>query len=299
MAIHLLSCGTCKRQFDVTSLRLGDEIRCVCGTVLNVGHPRVVETRGTACGHCGSRVANGDTDCSSCHTKLSAQDKVEAQICPSCDARRLDDSGHCEGCGSTLHPSALPPVPRDGRCPRCDGDLCVHLGREAAVIECTGCGGIWAQRDALDHLIGGASAPSDQSPSRATIGAHAEEPEDSPSEDRLPCLTCGVEMKRFYFRHAGLTSNIVLDACRRHGVWFDHDELRRSVEFAMDPGAGFNPESAFLAAHPGALEPIVTRKSALREAVEEGCAEGVVELLFDGVHSAGSAVGWAILSLLE
>ena len=44
MGVHLLSCETCKRQLDVTALRHGDEVCCVCDAVLTVAHPNKVES---------------------------------------------------------------------------------------------------------------------------------------------------------------------------------------------------------------------------------------------------------------
>ena len=56
MGIHILSCTGCMRQLDVTALRLGDEICCVCDAVLTVGHPGPPDGGASVKGSHGPRV---------------------------------------------------------------------------------------------------------------------------------------------------------------------------------------------------------------------------------------------------
>lgn len=49
----------------------------------------------------------------------------------------------------------------------------------------------------------------------------------------VPCPDCGDLMNRNNFARA---SGVIVDMCKRHGVWFDADELPRIVEFIKKGG---------------------------------------------------------------
>lgn len=232
--IQLLSCDHCRRQLDVTNLEVGDEVQCVCDRVLVVGPPKEVTVRGHACGHCGGTISAADEDCSYCGAHLSPADRVETTICPVCATRLPNDSAHCKACGVELRAAAIPPIPRDGKCPRCDGKLRVHLTERAELIECSdGCGGIWCSRETFERLqrdsrraaaTGASDAPAEEI--KTSLGAPA-----GAKRQYVPCPTCGDLMQRRMFRHEGRGSGIVLDVCRDHGVWFDADELQSALAF--------------------------------------------------------------------
>ncbi|MEE2941082.1 MAG: hypothetical protein VX460_11895 [Planctomycetota bacterium] len=240
--IHLLSCGACRRQLDVTNLGLGDEVQCVCGEVLVVGVPKEVTIRGLSCGQCGGVVSAEDEDCSYCGAHLSLADRLETTLCPLCAERLPNDSMHCKACGVELRVSAVPALPREGACPRCDdGRLRVHLLPNAEVVECSdGCGGLWCTRETFERLqkdarhaaaTGAATTPTEEV--RTSLGAP-----DGAKRQYVPCLTCGELMQRRMFRHDGRGSGIVLDVCRDHGVWFDAEELSSALAFVRSSVRG-------------------------------------------------------------
>lgn len=245
--IHLLSCGQCKRQLDVTALELGDEVQCVCDALHVVGEPKLVQIRGLACGRCGGTLAEGDTSCSYCRAALAPAEREVTTLCPVCATRLPDGSAHCMKCGVSLRAAAVPALPRGGECPRCRGDLRVHLLPDAEVIECGdegGCGGIWCTRETFERLMQNVR----QAVHRGEVGA----PQDSEKVESIgvpsgaarayvPCLTCGDLMQRRQYRFQGKPSRIVIDVCRNHGVWFDRDELPGVLAFirsCMTDGAG-------------------------------------------------------------
>ena len=49
----------------------------------------------------------------------------------------------------------------------------------------------------------------------------------------VPCPQCSQLMNRVNFAHY---SGVIIDVCRKHGVWFDRDELSRIVEFIRSGG---------------------------------------------------------------
>ncbi len=232
--IHLLSCSKCRRQLDVTRLEVGDEVQCVCDTVLIVGPPKEVTVRGTACGHCGGVIGSDDPDCMYCGAALSAADRQATTLCPVCAVRLPNDSRHCNGCGVELRASALPPLPRDGACPRCDGQLRVHLLPEAEVIECGGeCGGLWCSREAFERMQSNArhAATTGQVVAPEAVFQRSMGAPPSAKRQYVPCLCCSDLMQRRMFRYENRPSGVVLDVCKDHGVWFDKGELESTLSF--------------------------------------------------------------------
>jgi Zn-finger nucleic acid-binding protein len=49
----------------------------------------------------------------------------------------------------------------------------------------------------------------------------------------LKCPACGDLMNRTNYAHE---SGVIINTCRKHGVWFDHDGLRRVIEFIRNGG---------------------------------------------------------------
>lgn len=50
----------------------------------------------------------------------------------------------------------------------------------------------------------------------------------------IPCLTCGELMQRRQYTHSGRSSGTIIDLCRGHGVWLDHEEIERILEFVAN-----------------------------------------------------------------
>jgi Zn-finger nucleic acid-binding protein len=74
-------------------------------------------------------------------------------------------------------------------------------------------------------------------PVPATAGA-------TPRPERYwPCPDCGGLMNRQNFARV---SGVVLDVCRGHGVWFNHGELTRIVEFIRGGGLARGRERELL-----------------------------------------------------
>ena len=54
----------------------------------------------------------------------------------------------------------------------------------------------------------------------------------------IPCLDCGELMQRRQYRHRGRSTGVVVDVCRRHGIWLDARELERVVAAIRAAGSG-------------------------------------------------------------
>src|SRR2546421_881237 len=111
-------------------------------------------------------------------------------------------------------------------CPRCDVPLQRAEVLNAAVYECQECGGVWIDVDAFAAICAD-SARRDVFLLREPGANESRRPFDS---GHLPCAACGRAMRRF--KYVG-TSTIELDICDDHGIWLDHAELRRVVEFVQ------------------------------------------------------------------
>lgn len=98
--------------------------------------------------------------------------------------------------------------------------------------ECPKCEGLWVETAALEQLC------TERERQAAVLGMAQTTtgPAGGAIEGSvryLPCPECRKLMNRVNF--AGY-SNVVVDVCKRHGTWFDRDELRRVVEFIRSGG---------------------------------------------------------------
>lgn len=108
-----------------------------------------------------------------------------------------------------------------GRCPRCeDAPLRPRRAGRIAVGLCAGCRGLWLDGVGLLDLL----MASDVDLERLE-NADSGEPQDGPVV-AIPCPRCGVDMNR----EVG-GSDIAIDICRSHGIWFDRGELQAMLGY--------------------------------------------------------------------
>lgn len=236
--MNLLSCDSCKRQLNVASLQPGEKVRCACSQLLTVGVARDVQVRGLFCSRCGGTVTPRDEACSYCSAALSSQDRQESLLCPGCFCRLPDDSHHCKACGIRLRATALQPLPLDGACPACQGELRHWVDDDWELVECGHCGGMWIPHEVFDVLRHRAARDLDMPPnlggkpdSALTVDESRDPGHPLARKPYLPCLTCGQLMLRRQFKLGTHNSFIVLDVCHKHGTWFDRDELHDVLAF--------------------------------------------------------------------
>lgn len=139
-------------------------------------------------------------------------------------------------CGASLKDVALPS--QDIACPDCagarleerrEGDLILHL--------CPDCAGVWmgggmiAKLEKIYEHIGEAGGAADPQ-------AHQEKLRQGIVDKGLnagyrSCPICGLMMARRRYRKI---SNVIIDECIGHGLWFDADELEQVVQFLESGG---------------------------------------------------------------
>jgi Zn-finger nucleic acid-binding protein len=99
----------------------------------------------------------------------------------------------------------------------------------AGVHECAGCGGLWLDAETFQRVC-------EEREEQAAVMAAPPGAREAVAPETVryvPCPACGDLMARVNFQRI---SGVVLDQCRRHGTWFDRDELRRVVEFIRAGG---------------------------------------------------------------
>lgn len=278
---RLAACTDCGRQFDVSAApRLarvgpGDSFDCSCGATVTVPTGRPSDAAVVSCASCGAPRQGQATSCGFCGSDFTLRERDLDAICPRCLARVSRHGRFCHHC-------ALPiTAPRDDGattahdCPACsapaghgDGGGRPMVSRRVAddfelcFFECGRCAGIWLDKEVFAVLVrqakgGRASLLGPEvgatPPSGASGGGLG-----GPVAYR-PCAVCTKLMNR---QNYGRRSGVVIDLCKDHGVWFDHDELRRVLDWVRQGGAthGEVTEAARLSererARPVAVSPL-------------------------------------------
>jgi Zn-finger nucleic acid-binding protein len=126
-----------------------------------------------------------------------------------------------------------PAEPPSGlRCPRCRADLRRQALGPNQVERCHGCHGVWIAAAEFNELMNDLD--------RREAVRVRELPHREPDEPitYLACPRCSETMAR---RNFGRTSGIMVDTCKKHGIWLDRGELRRVVDHLAQRAT---PESA-------------------------------------------------------
>lgn len=113
--------------------------------------------------------------------------------------------------------------PTTGRsCPRCKGDLVAETMGPNTLERCPDCFGIWIAAREFNNLL--------LDLDRQEAIREREEPHFNKKDEPgyLLCPKCAKSMARTNFDRQ---SGILVDTCRKHGVWLDRGELRSIVGY--------------------------------------------------------------------
>lgn len=120
-----------------------------------------------------------------------------------------------------------------GRCPRCGVALTAsdpasnaRSSKRSEGAKCTRCSGAFVDHAALRGMLNDADADRSSAPFRRRQRF-------DPDVRTFQCPVCREPMERNPF---GATSGIYLDACERHGIWFDARELDDALEYVRAVG---------------------------------------------------------------
>ena len=173
---------------------------------------------------CGAATATDASHCEYCKSRLATIS------CSSCLGSMFLGSKFCPRCGA---PAGVRESGGDAakKCPRCSLTMnSIRIGT-TSLRECEKCLGLWLGVSEFEKLC------ADREQQSAVLGAASPVPSHEAREPNkiryVPCPQCGQLMNRINFARC---SGVIVDVCKGHGTWFDHDELSKIVEFIHDGG---------------------------------------------------------------
>lgn len=111
-------------------------------------------------------------------------------------------------------------------CLRCSGQLHGAEADEVTFRGCGACGGIWLDHQSAVRITQKLPEQAIELVRRATSATQAHGSTMTPSSEPLPCPLCRKSMEHHTFDAAEVT----VDACGRHGTWYDHGELGQLLD---------------------------------------------------------------------
>jgi Zn-finger nucleic acid-binding protein len=171
------------------------------------------------CPQCGAAVEQNATQCRYCHALL------KTVACPKCLGMMFAGVEFCPHCGVRVQKIGQP-LAAGTACPRCKTALKRFDVAGIALDECPSCGGMWLSVTAFDNVC------SNQAAQTAATGLALPPPmplkSDAEHVHYISCPQCGNMMNRM--NYAG-GSGVIINICRAHGIWLDHDELHQIIDF--------------------------------------------------------------------
>ena len=173
------------------------------------------------CYACGAAVQSDAPSCQYCKARLATIG------CPSCFGMLFSGSKFCPHCGALsaewdAEDSTL-------ICPRCDAALMRGVVGKVVLHECSRCLGVWIGKNTFEEVC------RNHEHHAAVLGEARALPAER-AEDKVryvACPDCRELMNRVNFARC---SGVIIDACRKHGSWFDVNELQRIVQFIRSGG---------------------------------------------------------------
>ncbi len=176
------------------------------------------------CPNCGAGVASDSTECEFCKTRL------KTMACPACFGLMFVGTQFCGNCGEKMVLASVRDADDLGNCPRCRIRLELLQIGQTDLRECHKCDGLWADIESFENIC---AKREEQSAVLGFIGERTRNAERLSTISYVPCPDCHELMNRSNFAHA---SGVIIDVCKKHGVWFDADELPKIIEFIQKGG---------------------------------------------------------------
>ena len=181
-------------------------------------------TESLNCPNCGAGVESDSSQCQFCKTRL------KTMACPSCFGQMFVGSKFCGHCGAIAVPANLREGDDLGDCPRCNLPLGLLEISSTSLRECEKCDGLWADSQTFEGICADSEK---QSAVLGFIGVRTAKSDMLTKISYVRCPDCGEMMNRSNFARS---SGVIVDICRKHGVWFDADELPKIVGFIKEGG---------------------------------------------------------------
>jgi Zn-finger nucleic acid-binding protein len=176
------------------------------------------------CPMCGASISSDAPQCRYCEAQLATV------ACPSCFAMMFIGTRHCPRCGAErTQPNDV--VTGGKKCPRCRTEMQLVPIGNTKVLECETCLGLWLSIQAFEKIC---ADKEQQSAVLGTASLAAVDRTIPPAKvNYVPCPECSQLMNRANFARC---SGVIIDVCKRDGIWFDRNELSRIVEFIRSGG---------------------------------------------------------------
>lgn len=142
----------------------------------------------------------------------------------------FEGSKFCGHCGAIAAPVAVSLEDETADCPRCSRSLEKLQIGETDLLGCGKCDGLWIAATTFEDICADAEKRS------AVLGFFDKREKRSQTYTKVnyvPCPACCQLMNRSNFARS---SGVIVDICKRHGVWFDADELPAIVDFIQKGG---------------------------------------------------------------
>jgi Zn-finger nucleic acid-binding protein len=139
-------------------------------------------------------------------------------------------SKHCPRCGAAADRDDTA-VTAGKHCPRCRSAMQVVTVGKQKVLECATCLGLWLTPNSFEKICADKEEHSAVLGSASLANANRTVPETK--VNYIPCPECSQLMNRANFARC---SGVIIDLCKKHGIWFDSNELSRIVEFIRSGG---------------------------------------------------------------
>ncbi|MEP6703434.1 MAG: zinc ribbon domain-containing protein [Acidobacteriota bacterium] len=182
------------------------------------------------CPNCGAAVSSDRTQCEFCKSRL------KTVACPSCLGVMFLGSKFCGRCGAHAVDAEVVADEKVGACPRCKiGLQSLKIGA-TSLRECLRCGGFWSTVETFENVC------ADKERQSAVINyaaAKSRAADAAAAIAYVPCPDCKQLMNRSNFARS---SGVIIDLCKKHGVWFDADELPKIIDFINEGGLAHSRE---------------------------------------------------------
>ncbi len=173
------------------------------------------------CFSCGAAVTGDQPNCAHCGARLATIS------CPGCFGMMFQDAKFCPHCGG---PAAVwSGEDSDRRCPGCQVSMLRGDIGGIPLHECGRCYGLWLDAPTFERICRDSEKQAVVAAAKPSLGA----PVSAGPVRYVRCPQCESLMNRVNFANC---SGVIVDVCRAHGTWFDHNELHRIVEFIRAGG---------------------------------------------------------------
>ncbi|MEZ5426567.1 MAG: zf-TFIIB domain-containing protein [Pyrinomonadaceae bacterium] len=175
------------------------------------------------CPNCGASVADNSNFCDFCDSRL------KTMACARCFGTIFEGSNFCPLCGEKAFQAQTVEAKDLGDCPRCKIKLKLLQIDDIGIGECEKCEGVWVEEAVFEEICADHERQAAVLKKFDEVFSHKK----SPTVQYVPCPECGNLMNRSNFARV---SGVIIDSCRRHGLWFDAEELPRIIEFIRKGG---------------------------------------------------------------